>query len=228
MGYRRYRNFRHRRNNGPGPLGALIGLVFIGAFLLGRFFFGLIAKALRNKSRTQSSFRVSDRYTDIRKSYIATQESTLSTSLAQTNPQTHGGQENRYSLRPTLLTPAEKVFLNALEQAVGNHYRIENQVPLSRIVVPRDSNENFTNYHDFNRIKAKSIDFVLYDQNYTPYLCIELDDRSHLQWDRIKRDAFVDELMRDVGLRIIHIPVRYSYDLSILRQQIFQSVSQNT
>jgi hypothetical protein len=127
----------------------------------------------------------------------------------------------RYSLRDSLLTPAEKEFLAVLEKIVGDHFYIQKQVQLSRIVAPTNSNEHFTNYRDFNQIKAKSIDFVLYDREYRPYLCIELDDHSHSLADRIKRDNFVNEVMASVGLRILHIPVAYSYDLEVLRQQIF-------
>ncbi|MGB9236823.1 MAG: DUF2726 domain-containing protein [Terriglobales bacterium] len=53
---------------------------------------------------------------------------------------------------------------------------------------------------------------------------IVLDDRSHLRWDRMKRDAFVDEIMKSVGLRILHVPAAYSYDADALRGEIFQDV----
>ena len=118
------------------------------------------------------------------------------------------------------MTPAEKDFLGALTQVVGGRYHIEKQVQLSRIVSPKDSNEHFTNYRDFNRIKAKSIDFVLYDGNYKPFMCIELDDRTHLRWDRIQRDVFVDEVMKGAGLPILHVRRADSYNLEELRESI--------
>jgi len=130
--------------------------------------------------------------------------------------------EDRYGLKGSLLTPAEKEFLNALNQVVGDRYHVELQVQLSRIVAPKDSTKTFTNYRDFNRIKAKSIDFVLYDNDYKPYMCIELDDRTHLRWDRIKRDIFVDEVMKGVGLPIIHVRRAPSYDLDELKERVLQ------
>jgi hypothetical protein len=128
----------------------------------------------------------------------------------------------RYGLRGSLLTPAEKQFLSALAQVVGSEYHIESQVQLSRIVTPKDSTNSFVNYRDFNRIKAKSIDFVLYDRDYKPYLCIELDDSTHLRWDRIQRDVFVDDIMKSVELPIIHVKWAPSYDLDELRKEIFE------
>jgi hypothetical protein len=122
----------------------------------------------------------------------------------------------QYRLRDCLITQAEKNFLEVLKESVGDKYYIELQVQISRIVEPTNSN-----YSDFNRIKAKSIDFVLYDKNYKPFLAIELDDSSHLKADRIDRDNFVDGVMNSVGLRIIHVPVSYHYDIEKLRNQIF-------
>jgi hypothetical protein len=129
--------------------------------------------------------------------------------------------DGRYDLRPSLLTEAEQRFSEVLDEAVRGLYRIERQVQLSRIVEPKDSHGSYTNYSDFNRIKAKSIDFVLYDRLFRPYLCIELDDSSHFRWDRIQRDIFVNDLMKSVHLRILHIPVAYEYDVEELRRAIF-------
>ncbi|MDD5164969.1 MAG: DUF2726 domain-containing protein [Candidatus Pacebacteria bacterium] len=129
--------------------------------------------------------------------------------------------ESRYILKESLVTNAEKEFLKVLETVVGNSYRIESQVPLSGIVKPIDSSDHWTNYRDFNPIKSKSIDFVLYDKDYKPYLAIELDDRSHSRWDRIKRDQIVNEIMKSVGLRIVHIPFSYRYNPEKLKSEIF-------
>ena len=128
---------------------------------------------------------------------------------------------NRYGLKTSLLSQSELHFLEPLKQVVGDRYTIECQVPLSGIVTILDSNKNFTNYHDFNQIKAKTIDFVLYDKNYKPFVCIELDGSSHMRLDRIKRDIFINNLMKSVGLKIIHIYPASEYDTQELENLIF-------
>lgn len=61
-------------------------------------------------------------------------------------------------------------------------------------------------YHYFDKIKAKHVDFVLAEKNtLDTLLVIELDDDSHLEIDRIKRDIFVDDALRSAGVPIIHI-----------------------
>lgn len=61
-------------------------------------------------------------------------------------------------------------------------------------------------YRFFSKIMSKHIDFVLCSrEDYSFVLAIELDDRSHERKDRIKRDKFVDNVMKACGLEILHI-----------------------
>jgi hypothetical protein len=148
---------------------------------------------------------------------------TNSTSVAGvTNTPNVLDQQNRYGLKTSLLTASEIHFLETLKQVVEDRFNIECQVPLSGIVTILDSNNNFTNYRDFNQIKAKTIDFVLYDKSFKPYVCIELDGSSHMRLDRIKRDIFINNLMKSVGLRIIHVYPASDYDKEDLESQIFK------
>jgi hypothetical protein len=148
---------------------------------------------------------------------------------SQPQPLIQGDVEQKYSLKPSVLTIAEKEFLGVLEKIIGTQYRIECQVQLSSMVHVNDSSEYFTNYHDFNRIKAKSIDFVLFNEGLNPQLAIELDDRTHSRIDRIKRDLFVDDVMKQIGLPILHVRVAYPhpYNVEQLRQEIFRSIGKN-
>ncbi len=212
--------YRRKYYSSKGPdfidmlFGAILGFGYIVGLLLFKFF-----RFIYTKSKPKGVFELSN-YNPVsqpptEKTELVHSQKELEVNTLVQHP------ESRYGLREGgLLTPAERFFLEILKQIVGDHYCIELQVQLSRIVTPLDSNENFINYKDFNRIKAKSIDFVLYDKEYKPYLAIELDDRTHLRWDRIKRDHFVDQVMNDVGLRILHIPVSYKYDTEKLRMLI--------
>lgn len=128
----------------------------------------------------------------------------------------------KYDLKPNLLTPPEISFSKVLQEVAGNRYQIVPQVQLSRIVNVHNSNSHYTNYHDFNLIKAKSIDFVLFDNN-VPKVAIELDDNTHSLPERIKRDEFVNKVMAEIGLPIIHVPRSSIYDKEKLASQIFST-----
>lgn len=219
--YKRYRSSSNRDNTGEFflallYLGSLIGNLIFAIFKL--IFRGIVSlvKYMRRGKAPVYEIQVNKTPT------ISVVEPVTYVPAPKIQPQAEENADSRYSLKQSLITPAEKEFLNVLEQVVGDRYVIKPQVQLSSIVKPVDSNEHFTNYHDFNQIKAKSIDFVLFDKDYRPYLAIELDDSTHRRWDRIKRDVFIDDVMKGVHLRIIHVPVEYVYDPSELRDQIFQ------
>jgi hypothetical protein len=184
-------------------------------YTIGKMFFRLVQKLFKNAIKFERGTFV------LNKAQVVPVEALTNANQAKDEHLENNYPESRYSLKQALLTPSERNFLDVLRRAVGYQYIIESQVPLSGIVTPIDSNKGFVNYHDFNQIKAKSVDFVLYNKDFSPFLCIELDDLSHLQWNRVKRDAFVDGIMNSVGLRIIHIRAAHSYNLENLRAQIF-------
>jgi len=208
---------RYKYGSAGGDI--LVGLIKI-PFMLGTIFGTLIVRLFktlsRRSARTHQTFKIPTGRAEMDDNEIP-----LYTRADSITEYTETNADERYTLKQSLLTDAEKEFLEVLQEVVGDKYRIETQVPLSGIVKPLDSRGHYTNYHDFNKIKAKSIDFVLYDKEFNPYLAIELDDRTHLQPDRVKRDNFLDSVMSGVGLPIIHIPVSYTYDSEELRTQIF-------
>lgn len=55
------------------------------------------------------------------------------------------------------------------------------------------------------KVQSKHVDFVICDKNLFIKGIIELDDNSHNAPDRIERDRFVDEILTNVGYKIIHV-----------------------
>lgn len=185
------------------------GFIDICIWLI-KLIFKMFSSSIRSLRKDNSTFKLNVEKT-------STVPNNIKTNTTET-PFT----EPKYTLKQSLITDTERNFLNILKEIVGDKYVIESQVPLSGIVNVKDSNKHWTNYHDFNLIKAKSIDFVLYGKDYRPYKAIELDDRSHLKWSRIKRDQLVDEIMKSVGLPILHIPAGYSYNIEKLKEEILK------
>lgn len=55
----------------------------------------------------------------------------------------------------------------------------------------------------FEKIKALHIDFAIAD-NMKIVCLIELDDKTHEQADRIKRDTFIDTILYDAEYNLVH------------------------
>ena len=126
----------------------------------------------------------------------------------------------KYAPIRTLLTDAEQTFFAALRAATPPDVLICPQVRLANLIRPTARNARQHTY-DFYRIQAKCVDFVLCDAQTTrSRLVIELDDASHQRADRKQRDDFVDAVLAQVGLPILHIPWQRSYSTQQLAEAI--------
>lgn len=76
------------------------------------------------------------------------------------------------------------------------------KVRLLDLVVPKQDARNSKGL--MARVMSKHVDFVICDQNMEVVCIIELDDTTHLQKERIKRDQFVDAVLTGAGYKIIH------------------------
>lgn len=117
-----------------------------------------------------------------------------------------------------LLTKNELKFYKILKQITNKlGYSLFCQVSLYQIVSSK-------NYKDFNKIKSKSIDFVITQENCKILLCIELDDSTHQKQKRIERDNFIDKLFKDLEIKLLRIPVQNFYNIEELENKIKESL----
>lgn len=124
----------------------------------------------------------------------------------------------KYIKKDYLLTQTELKFYKLLKQITDEmNLVICPQVALYEII-------RNIEYRDFNKIKSKSIDFVITETNLNIKLCIELDDYSHKQNKRIERDNFINKLFEDLNIKLIRIPVQNFYNLEELKNKIKESL----
>lgn len=100
---------------------------------------------------------------------------------------------NKYEEKSSM-TECELKFWNKLKALFENEYIITPQIPLNSIV-----KKNLDAYYanELNR----TIDFGLFTkEDYKLVALIELNDRSHLERDRIERDKKVKQILTDAGL----------------------------
>ena len=84
------------------------------------------------------------------------------------------------------------------------------QVALNRII---DVNNERHKNDLFEKISRKSIDFVLYNEKINKiFCCIELDDKTHNEPKRIKRDNLIDKIFKN-NIKLIHIKTAQYYNL---------------
>lgn len=132
-----------------------------------------------------------------------------------------GDEVVAYEKRGPLLTPAERSFYGALEQAVGGQALIFVKVRLADVIKPTKTVSASDWQRAFNKISAKHLDFVICRKNdLVPLLAIELNDRSHQASNRRRRDDFLANALESAGLAHVSLPARQGYSVTELRQII--------
>jgi very-short-patch-repair endonuclease len=107
-----------------------------------------------------------------------------------------------YSAKPSLMTKTESEFFIKLEHVVGERYFVFPQVHLSALLDHRVKGQEWA--YAFRHINGKSVDYVLCDrETLRPTYAIELDDDTHDQIDRKKRDAEVERIFDGANLPLI-------------------------
>jgi uncharacterized protein DUF2726 len=120
--------------------------------------------------------------------------------------------------RKSLLSPAELAFYNVLKAAVGDRFIILLKVGVRDLC---EITRREVNQAAFNRVAAKRVDFVLCEQvTLHPVVAIDLDDATRLDRDRAKRDIFMNELFRVIGVALIRHRVQVAYDPAALERWV--------
>lgn len=130
--------------------------------------------------------------------------------------------ENCYLTKINPMTETEKNFLTYLKPFADKYnFIIIPQVQLQSIF--KVSNKK--DIANFNKIKSKSVDFAIVDNKYNYKLFIELDDYTHNQKNRIKRDIFVNNLFNTYNLKLKRIRVQNNYNLEQIESIIKEVVN---
>ena len=148
------------------------------------------------------------------------------------NPRRIRRQRSRGTIfrpRPFLLTRNEAAFFNVLSAVVGHHYLISCKVRLADLVTCAE--RDWRRGHA-NRIAQKHVDFVVtHVASSRIVAAIELDDRTHAKPERRLRDAFLNDLFRQMRIRLIRVPASWRYDPETVAGYLTRAglkVSENT
>ena len=123
-----------------------------------------------------------------------------------------------YSKKEYLLTQNELKFYKLIKNITDkNNLNLFTQVALYEII-------KTNNIKEFNKIKSKTIDFVITDINTKIKICIELDDVTHINEKRQERDKFIENLFKELNIKLIRIPVQNYYNLKDIEEKIKNNI----
>ncbi len=133
---------------------------------------------------------------------------------------------NKFAAKGALLSPAEKNFMHALQQfASKNKLGVAIKVRVADIVEPRKTLSKRLWWKRFRFLSQKHIDYVLLNDEYFPILAIELNDRSHDEKHRAKRDKQLANVFYNANVPLLFIPAQRRYDQKNLSKIILNKIN---
>jgi len=125
-------------------------------------------------------------------------------------------------LSKKFITETETKFFRVLDEAVGDSGHILCQVALNQLLyVPGTEKSNPGRNVWRNKLDRRSVDFVVCDPvTLRPLVALELDDRSHEQPKRQKRDREVETSFEKAGFKLVRVPVAPEYNVDQLRESL--------
>lgn len=124
-----------------------------------------------------------------------------------------------YTAKSLIMTRTESEFFLKLDHVVSERYRVFPQVHLSALLDHKVKGQDWK--FAFRHINGKSVDFVLCDkETLRPTYAIELDDLTHEQSDRRKRDLEVERIFEEANLPLVRFKNK-----SVSETEIIQALS---
>lgn len=139
-----------------------------------------------------------------------------------------------YRNKDPLFTPAERSFYGVLQRAVDKDryqglYQSFGQSPVADILEPQPSHNRSQWQKAINSISAKHSDFVVCKaDDLTPVAVIELDDKSHNQKHRQKRDELLNNICKQAELPMLQVPAQWAYKVEVVRMMLVKELENST
>jgi very-short-patch-repair endonuclease len=133
-------------------------------------------------------------------------------------------QNYPYEKEPVLFSPAERSFLDVLDQAVNGQLRIMGKVRLADVVKVKTGMNRSAWQNAFNRIQSKHVDFVACDPTTLGIqFVVELDDKTHNKSKRQDRDEFINKVLQVAGIPVFHFIAKRTYSMQDMRAVLFET-----
>jgi hypothetical protein len=118
-----------------------------------------------------------------------------------------------------LFSPAERSFLQVLDQVVGDNARIFGKVRVADVVVPGEGITGSGRKEAYHKVSGHRFDFLLCNRNDLSVICaIALDDGIRRLKGTSHTTAFLSEVCHAAGVPLIHVPARIASAVDEVRK----------
>lgn len=126
-----------------------------------------------------------------------------------------------FSKKQSMYSTAERSFLQMIEKAVGNEYKIMARVKLTDILEPKSSANGKHKRAALLKAGAKTVDFVLCDKKTMAVVgVVDLVNNNAQNGHRAKTDWFVNGALEAAGVPHVRIKIKTGYKVDEIRHCI--------
>ena len=108
-----------------------------------------------------------------------------------------------YECRKSLITANEQQFFKALKEIVPQGYHVFPQINLAAFIERVDNTP-------FRNELFRNVDFLITDAAFAPKIAVEINDPTHHEYERRKRDEKVAAICAEAGVPIVTLWTNYS------------------
>lgn len=123
-----------------------------------------------------------------------------------------------YSKKP-LMTNTERYFYNIMVSLEAQYkIKVMPQVNLASVVLKKNKN------YYVNEL-FRNVDFGIFNSDYSELLLlIEINDSTHNQRKRIRRDKNVDDIVNNAGINLIKFYTKYPNEVEYVKNRILKEL----
>lgn len=110
-----------------------------------------------------------------------------------------------YVAKQSLMTNLERAAFKELYRMLGKKAYICPMVRIADLIEVEASEDRSAWRSAFNKISAKHVDFAVIKLNGDILFAVEVDDSTHKQDKRRKRDTLVNQVFQDAGIPLVRV-----------------------
>ena len=122
-----------------------------------------------------------------------------------------------YELKDCIMTKNELSYYNAIVKTLPNGYLLQPQVNLASVI-------NRTDGSKFHNELFRNIDFLILTSKFKPIAFIEINDATHSDPNRIKRDKKVKEICEEAGISIVTFWTKYGVNQEYIAKMVAEAI----
>lgn len=122
-----------------------------------------------------------------------------------------------YECRKSLITANEQQFFKALKEIVPQGYHVFPQINLAAFIERVDNTP-------FRNELFRNVDFLITDAAFAPKIAVEINDPTHHEYERRKRDEKVAAICAEAGVPIVTLWTNYGVNREYMQKRITETL----